>query len=203
VNLLRPFATLVATGMLSALAVTASTPALADPIHYQAILDGLSESPTNNSPATGIADVYFDADADALRVIVDFADLTTPNTAAHIHCCTVIAGAGTAPVATTTPTFTGFPGGTTSGHYDHTFDLSLLSSYRAGFVTDNGGTAATAEAALGAGLASGTAYLNIHTTAFPGGEIRGFLQQVPEPASIALLGIGIVGLATSRRRKLS
>jgi hypothetical protein len=42
-------------------------------------------------------------------------------------------------------------------------------------VTANGGTTAGAEAALLAGLEAGQAYLNIHTTMFPGGEIRGFL----------------------------
>ena len=63
----------------------------------------------------------------------------------------------------------------------------------------NGGTAAGAEAALGAGLAAGRSYLNIHTSAFPGGEIRGFL--IPEPASLALFGLGFAGLAAARRRQ--
>ena len=36
---------------------------------------------------------------------------------------------------------------------------------------------ASAEAALFAGLRAGQSYLNIHTTTFPGGEIRGVLQE--------------------------
>ena len=39
-----------------------------------------------------------------------------------------------------------------------------------------------------------TAYFNIHTIQFPGGEIRGFLhavQSVPEPGSLVLLGLGL------------
>jgi CHRD domain len=43
-----------------------------------------------------------------------------------------------------------------------------------------------AEVALAASLAADTAYLNIHTTNFPGGEIRGFLL-FPEPATILML----------------
>ena len=66
----------------------------------------------------------------------------------------------------------------------------------------DGGTAASAEAALFAGLNSGQAYLNLHTTAFPGGEIRGQFAAVPEPGTWALMitGFGLVG-ATLRRRR--
>src|SRR5262249_10918988 len=75
----------------------------------------------------------------------------------------------------TTPTFTGFPLGVTSGTYDHTFDTLSASSYNPAYVTAHGGTAAGAEAALAACLSAGGAYLNIHSTVDPGGEIRGFL----------------------------
>ena len=47
-------------------------------------------------------------------------------------------------------------------------------------------------------LLAGLWYLNLHTTAFGGGEIRG--QVVPEPSTLLLLGSGLAALATVRRR---
>jgi len=52
-------------------------------------------------------------------------------------------------------------------------------SYNPAFVSTHGGTVTSAEAALLAGLVAGQAYLNIHTTTHPGGEIRGVLLQAP------------------------
>jgi hypothetical protein len=80
-----------------------------------------------------------------------------------------------------------------------TFDLSDTASYNASFLTANGGTASGAMNALLAGLDEGKAYLNVHTSEYPGGEIRGFF--VPEPASGSLLLCGLAALATVRRRR--
>lgn len=172
-------------------------------------LSGPQESPANASPGTGFATVTLNTTANFLRVVVTFTGLSGTTTASHIHCCTALPGVGTAGVATTTPTFTGFPLGVTSGSYDSDnifdyLDLTLASSYNPAFVTAQGGVAG-AEAALIAGMLAGDTYLNIHTTAFPGGEIRGFLPAAaaPEPTTIALLGIGLAGFAVSRRRKLT
>jgi hypothetical protein len=147
----------------------------AEVIHYFATLNGPNESPPNTSPGTGSALVTIDTVANTMRVQVQFTGLSANTTASHIHCCTAVPDTGTAMVATTTPTFTGFPLGVTSGTYDHTFDLTLTSSWNPAFITAHGGNAAGAEAALLAGLAANEAYLNIHSTAHPGGEIRGFL----------------------------
>jgi hypothetical protein len=137
-----------------------------------------------------------------MLVQVAFSGLTGTITVAHIHSATAVPGVGTAVVATPTPTFPGFPSGVTSGSYDQLFDMTLASSYRAGFITSNGGTPATAQIALFEGIQSGKAYVNLHTTTFPGGEIRGFLQPVPEPSStVGFLALGTLGAASTLIRK--
>jgi hypothetical protein len=170
---------------IAVMGVAMALPVAAVPVVYYARLTGAAESPANASPATGSAVVTVDSAANTMLVHVDFAGLTAPNTASHIHCCTGSPGVATAGVATSTPTFTGFPTGVTSGTYDHLFDMTLASSYNPAFVTAQG-SIPNAEAALFAGMATGRAYLNIHTGNFPGGEIRGFLA-VPEPQSLALM----------------
>ncbi len=180
----------------------------AGPIHYSAFLDGPSESPPNSSPGIGYATFVFDPDAHILTLNATFEGLIGTTTAAHIHGPTPLPGTGTAGVATMVPTFLNFPLGVTVGTYSATFDTSQISTYNPAFVAANGGTPATAEAALGAMLASGRAYLNIHSTTFPGGEIRGFIQPVPEPSSLAIWSMGMVGAcgyvrARTRRRAVS
>jgi hypothetical protein len=123
-----------------------------------------------------------------LFVNVTFQGLEGTTTASHIHTPTAAPGTGTAGIATTTPTFANFPLGVTFGTYTNTLDLTLSSSYNPAFITANGGTTAGAEAALLAGLQAGEAYLNIHSTVVPGGEIRGFLTPGP------IVGAGLPGL---------
>jgi hypothetical protein len=137
-------------------------------------LSGPAEFPPVDSPGTGFAIVTHDSEAHTLRVQATFSGLLGNTTASHIH-APVVGPDPVAGVATQTPSFTGFPSGVTAGTYDMTFDLTQASSFRAAFITANGGTPASAEAALAASLANGTAYFNIHSTLFPGGEIRGFL----------------------------
>lgn len=168
---------------------------------YAAILDGPSEFPPNASPGTGFAQVNYDDVAHTLFVDVTFSGLVGTTTASHIHSATAVPGTGAAGVATTTPTFAGFPLGVTSSTYINTLDLTLASSWNPSYITASGGTTAGAEAALAAGLAAGEAYFNIHTTVVPGGEIRGFLEPVPEPSSVGLLALGGGALAWGARRR--
>lgn len=142
---------------------------------YKGVLSGANESPPVASNGSGIGIVALNPATNELRVSTNFRDLTGTVTAAHVHCCA--APGANAGVATTTPTFPGFPSGVTAGSYDARFDTALASTWNAAFINANGGTPAGAEAALLAGLNSGSSYLNIHTSGAPGGEIRANLQR--------------------------
>ncbi len=144
-------------------------------VSYVTTLTGANESPPNASPGTGLSQVDVDAVANTMRVRVSFSGLLGTTTSCHIHCATAVAGTGTAGVATTTPSFAGFPSGVTSGAYDNTPDMTLASSYNPSFVTAHTDIAG-ARAFLFQAIADGKAYVNVHTTAFGGGEIRGFLE---------------------------
>lgn len=167
---------------------------------YLTGLDGAREEPPNASPGTGFAWLDLDTTAHTLHIRFQFSGLLGTTTAAHIHAPTAAPFSGTAGVATQTPTFVDFPLGVTSGSYDQTFDTSLDSTWNAPYLAANGGTALGAEAALALALAEGKAYLNIHSTFRPGGEIRGFFHPVPEPSSMVMAAIaGLVGLGAVLR----
>jgi hypothetical protein len=171
------------------------------PMTFVGNLAGANEVPPVPSPGTGFATVVLDPTAQTIQVNVTFNSLTSPDTAAHIHCCAPL---GTnAGVATTVPAFPLFPLGVTSGTYTSVvFDLTQPTIYNPAFVTLEGGLV-PAEAALIAGIENGQTYLNIHTMINPGGEIRSQLEPVPEPTTLLLWGSTMAGLgfvARWRRR---
>lgn len=190
-----------AVAVLSAAAMP--NPASAATLIFQGTFSGSQEVPPNASPGTGTSTVTYDTETSILNVQANFANLIGNTTMAHIHCC-ALPGAN-AGVVTPTPSFPGFPLGVTSGSYSRTFDLTLASSFNTAFVNANGGSVTAARTTFINGLQAGQAYFNIHTTSFPGGEIRAQLAAVPEPGSWALMlaGFGAIGFALRQRRRVT
>ena len=200
----------VASALIASVLSIASAAAATIPLG--AVLSPANEVPPTASTGSGTAILDLDVAAHTLRVQIAFSGLvpTAPpgapvgTTAAHIHCClpSPFATGVNAGVATTTPTFLGFPLGVLAGTYDNTLNLTLASSYNPAFVTLVGGLA-NAETSLVNGLLGGLTYLNVHSSAFPGGEIRGFVVQIPEPEAYVLLlaGLAIIGISMRKRRR--
>jgi hypothetical protein len=166
----------------------------ANAVTYSATFSGAAENPATGSTATA---------SGTLRVIgtsifvnITYSGLGSGLADGHIHCCA--APTSNAGVAIG---FGGLPLGSTSGSIKRLIDLTQASSFRAAYITASGGTVDLARARLYSELDLGRVYYNLHTTSFPGGEIRGNLAAVPEPASWAMLvvGFGLVGGAIRRR----
>jgi Cu/Zn superoxide dismutase len=121
---------------------------------YVAQMTGAQETPSNNGKSTGTA--TFTLDGTKLQYTVLVQDLSGPPTAAHIHVgATGVAGP---PVYTFAIKPNSGTGGTISeGTVDLTKDVS------AGVSGDS----------LKVLLNNGSAYVNVHTKNFAGGEIRG------------------------------
>ncbi|WP_213284786.1 CHRD domain-containing protein [Bradyrhizobium sp. sGM-13] len=109
----------------------------------KATLDGKSQVPPSTSAATGTADIDYDPASKKLSWKLSYSGLSGPATAAHFH---GPAEAGkNAGVAVAVPNATSSP-------------------------VEGSATLTDAQAA---DLVAGRYYINIHTAANPGGEIRG------------------------------
>src|SRR6204780_3791676 len=110
---------------------------------FKATLDGKSETPPNTSAGTGTADIDYDAATKKLSWKLTYSGLTGPATAAHFH--------GPAGPTEKAGVAVAIPNATTSP-------------------VEGSATLTDAQAA---DLTAGKYYVNIHTAANPGGEIRG------------------------------
>lgn len=156
---------------LVAIAGAAATPvATAEIFTVTVLLTGGAEVPPNPSTATGFAEVTVDTVTRLIQVSGEFEGLTTGVTAGHLH--------GLANPMQTAGVLFGFtvPVGATSGAFSGSGILSVANFD---------------------GLMNNLTYVNIHSTTFPGGEIRG---QVIVPAPAGLLALTVLPFAGRRRR---
>jgi hypothetical protein len=130
---------------------------------YVTNLSGANENPARNSAGTGSAQVIIDGDRVHYALEID--DISNV-IAAHIH-----TGAANVngPVRVTFFTPTAGPLTVSDKHVlaNGTFTAA-----------DVGGNPPISYADLVAAIRAGNTYVNVHTTLFPGGEIRGQLQRV-------------------------
>jgi CHRD domain len=141
-----------------------------------ASLNGGQEVPINASPGIGTGILTYDDVANQLNWNITFSGLLAGTTASHFH-GPAVPGVN-AGVQVTIPLGTSF--GATSG--------TLIGM-------------ATLTATQETQLLSDLWYINIHTSLFPGGEIRGQVQVVPLPAAAWLFGSGLLTLVAWTRRR--
>ena len=129
--------------MIAALAVGVMFAGPAFAEKMKATLDGKAETPPNTSAGTGTADIDYDAAAKKMTWKLTYSGLTGPATAAHFH--------GPAEPGKSAGVAVAIPNATSSP-------------------AEGSATLTDAQAA---DLEAGKYYVNVHTAANPGGEIRG------------------------------
>ena len=99
--------------------------------------------------ATGTGTVSYNDVTHSLTLTATFSGLLGNVTATHIH-VSPTPGTGSGGIGVGNPSLLGFPTGVSSGSYGNTLDLTLTSTFNATYLANNGGTAASAEAAFAA-----------------------------------------------------
>ena len=178
--------------LLSGALCTLPLTAKALTFQFTAGLNGANEVPANSATATGLATLFYNDNNSILTTDDTYSfslaafGLSGVATAMHIH----------APAA---PGFTAPP--------VVNLGMSPFTSLNSGGILLLGGVnVAPPNASFLSQLQAGLAYVNVHTAAYSGGEIRGQLLPVavvPEPSTYAMLltGLGLIGWTARRHTK--
>jgi hypothetical protein len=129
---------------------------------FTAHLVGSNEVPANDSPAQGQVILTFNEDGTELHYRLIVANIENVR-AAHIHC-----GA----VGVNGPVVVGLFGTPTTGVSNGVLAVNTATDANVAELACVGGTEAGLDDVLEL-IRSGNAYVNVHTTQLPGGEIRG------------------------------
>ncbi|TAL00282.1 MAG: CHRD domain-containing protein [Verrucomicrobia bacterium] len=143
---------------------------------FQGFLSGLGENPPNASPGTGFGTLVLNSSSNQITVDLSWSGLTAAATASHIH---GPGGVGTNAVVLFP--FSGVPAATAGAIPQQSFAITPTQvDY----------------------LFNGYLYFNVHTSTFPGGEIRAQITLVPEPSTAAVLvpGMGALWFMVRRRQ---
>ena len=156
---------------------------------YSFNLDSMQEVPANMSSAAGSAQITVDDTLGTIEYAVVAFNLDGAFTASHIH-GPAMSGVNAGVLSNLVTNAYAAPGPVMIGSFVVANSISF-----AGMSTD-----ATLASAINA--MPWMYYVNIHTTAYPGGEVRGQLAPVPEPETYALMlaGLGLVGFMARGRR---
>ena len=168
------------------------------------LADSVTPRPASVGPAMFVLNDAMTAmtfTANIFNIDVTGSQTTDPNDnliAAHIH------ASPTVTPTTNGPVVWGFFGAPFNDNNPNDFSFSAFASGVGGTFSgkwdapEGNNTTLTAQLA---NILEGRSYINFHTTQFTGGEIRGNIAPIPEPGTMALLGVGLAGLAARRRQK--